>query len=461
MSRAPSPVNPYRALPATEALRQHPDLAPWVDELGAPLVLGWIRQALAEAREAIAQGQPPPTEAALVARVRQAIESHWLMRLRQVVNATGVVIHTNLGRAPLSRAARQAVQQAAMGYTNLEYDLLRGRRGHRGRGLTDVLCAVTGAEDGLVVNNNAAAVMLILRALAARRRVLIARTQLIEIGGGFRIPAILQQSGAKLVEVGTTNKVRLADYEEVLQRQTIGLVLWVHRSNFRIVGFHEEPSLSALAALARKYQVPLIADVGSGALLDTTRYGLPPEPTVPQALAAGADLVAFSGDKLLGGPQAGLIVGRRALLQRLRRHPLMRALRVDKITLAALEATLTHYARGEAEQQVPIWVMLATPVERIRQRARQWQQALGLGQVLPAQSTVGGGSLPTATLPSAAWVLTTRKPHALARALRTQPATPVVARVAQGRVWLDPRTVLPEQDEPLLRAVRAAWQALG
>ncbi|NPA31021.1 MAG: L-seryl-tRNA(Sec) selenium transferase, partial [Chloroflexi bacterium] len=278
-------------------------------------------------------------------------------------------------------------------------------------------------------------------------------------GGGFRIPAILKQSGAKLVEVGTTNKVHLRDYEEALASQPIALLLWVHRSNFRIVGFHEEPDLPALARLARKYQVPLVADVGSGALLDTTRYGLPPEPTVQQVLAAGADLVAFSGDKLLGGPQAGLVVGRAALVQRLSRHPLMRALRVDKLTLAALEATLSHYLRGEAEREVPVWAMLAARVDDLRARAQAWQQATGLGQVLEAQSTVGGGSLPTATLPSAAWVLHGSRPHALARALRTQWPHPVVARVAQGKVWLDPRTVLPEQDAEVAAAVAASWNA--
>ncbi len=456
MSSAP-PVNPYRALPATEALRRHPDLAPWVAELGPDLVLSWIRQALDAARAAIAQGHPSPTLEDLIAQVRQAIESHLLLRLREVINATGVVLHTNLGRAPLSRAARAALVQAAQGYTNLEYDLARGRRGHRGRGLAALLAAVTGAEDGLVVNNNAAAVMLILRGLAARRRVLIARTQLIEIGGGFRIPAILQQSGAKLVEVGTTNKVRLSDYEAALQQQPIALVLWVHRSNFRIVGFHEEPGLPALAALAQRHRVPLVADVGSGALLDTTRYGLPPEPTVQQALAAGADLVAFSGDKLLGGPQAGLIVGRRRWVQRLARHPLMRALRVDKLTLAALEATLQHYLRGEAEREVPVWAMLSARPEVLRARATAWQQATGLGTVQATQSAVGGGSLPAATLPSAAWVLTTAHPHRLARALRIRPTRPIVARVAQGRVWLDPRTVLPEHDAEVARAVAEAW----
>ncbi len=449
------PVNPYRALPATEALRQHPDLAPWAAEVGPALLTDWIRAVLAEARQAIAAGAAPPTPAELRAAVQQRIQAHLLLRLRRVINATGVVIHTNLGRAPLSAAARAALQEAALGYTNLEYDLLRGRRGQRGRGVVALLQAVTTAEDGLVVNNNAAAVMLILRALAARRRVLIARTQLIEIGGGFRIPAILRQSGAKLVEVGTTNKVRLRDYEEVLQTQPIGLLLWVHRSNFRIVGFHEEPSLSELSQLARRYEVPLVADVGSGALLDTRLYGLPPEPTVQQALAAGADLVAFSGDKLLGGPQAGLVVGRSRWIQRLARHPLMRALRVDKLTLAALEATLLHYARGEAEAQVPVWAMLTAQVEHLRGRARAWQQATGLGQIQETRSAIGGGSLPTATLPSVAWVLRPRQPHAFARALRTRLPRPIVARVQQGRVWLDPRTVLPEDDAEVAAAVAA------
>ncbi len=449
-------ANPYRQLPSLDAWLQRAPWPDWAAELGRPLLVAWARQVLEQARAAIAQGAPPPSTDALDARLLQRVETHLLLRTQGVVNATGVVIHTNLGRAPLSRAARQALAQAALGYTNLEYDLAAGRRGHRGTALADLLRGTTAAEDGLVVNNNAAAVMLILRALAPRGRVLIARTQLIEIGGGFRIPAILQQSGAKLVEVGTTNKVRLADYEEALRQQPIRLILWVHRSNFRIVGFHEEPTLAELAALARRHGVPLVADVGSGALLDTTRYGLPWEPTVQHALQAGADLVAFSGDKLLGGPQAGLIVGQSAWVARLRRHPLMRALRVDKLTLAALEATLTHYLRGEAEREVPVWAMLAAPAEALKRRARAWQREAGVGEVLPYASAIGGGSLPAATLPSFAWVVRAPKPHALARALRTRRPWPVVARVAQGRVWLDPRTVLPEQDALVPEAVRAA-----
>ena len=452
-----APTNPYRLLPSTDGLLHHPEVAPWIQDIGPALLTAWVREVLAHARVTIAQGQSSPSMEALVAQVRSRIETHLLLRLRQVINATGVVVHTNLGRAPLSRAARQALLEAAEGYTNLEYDLIQGRRGKRGVGLEDLLSAATGGEAGLVVNNNAAAVLLVLRALAARKRVLIARTQLIEIGGGFRIPAILRQSGARLVEVGTTNKVHLRDYEEALASQPIGLLLWVHRSNFRIVGFHEEPDLASLAELAREHHIPLVADVGSGALLDTTRYGLPAEPTVQQALRAGADLVTFSGDKLLGGPQAGLIVGRHTWVKRLARHPLMRALRVDKLTLAALEATLLHYLRGEAEREIPVWAMLTARLDDLRARAQAWQQATGLGQVVETESAIGGGSLPAATLPSAAWVLHPPKAHALARALRARLPRPVVTRVAQGRVWLDPRTVLPEQDQEVLQAVRATW----
>lgn len=453
---AASSINPYRALPSTDRLLRHPEVAFWEQDVGAALLTTWVREVLAQARASIAQGDEVPSREELAARVGRRVETHLLLRLQGVINATGVILHTNLGRAPLGRAARRALDAIASGYANVEYDLARGRRGPRNPGLMALLRAATGAESGLVVNNNAAAMLLILRALAARRRVLIARTQLIEIGGGFRIPSILRQSGARLVEVGTTNKVHLRDYEDALASQPIGLVLWVHRSNFRIVGFHEEPRLAQLTELARAHGIPVVADVGSGALLDTTRYGLPPEPTVQQALQAGADLVAFSGDKLLGGPQAGLVVGRQAWIQRLVRHPLMRALRVGKLTLAALEATLLAYVRGQAETEIPVWAMLAASRKTLRARARAWQQAVGQGQVIEAESTIGGGSLPTATLPTTAWVLRPRRPHEVARALRTRRPRPVVARVAQNRVWLDPRTVLPEHDAEVAQAVAEA-----
>ena len=288
--------------------------------------------------------------------------------LLSVINATGVIIHTNLGRAPLSQAARQAMEAVAAGYSNLEYDLDVGERGSRYRHAEQLLCRLTGAEAALVVNNNAGAVFLALTALARGRSVIISRGQLVEIGGGFRIPDVLRQSGAQLVEVGTTNRTHLSDFRDAISLET-ALLLRVHTSNFKQIGFTAEVSLADMVALAHSVGLPVVDDLGSGTLLDTARYGLSAEPTVQDSVAAGADLVTFSGDKLLGGPQAGLIVGRASLIAELRQHPLTRALRVDKSTLAALQATLLHYARGEAEREVPVWRMIATPLEALAARA--------------------------------------------------------------------------------------------
>ena len=345
---------------------------------------------------------------------------------------------------------------AAAGYTTLEFDLARGARGRRDLHAEDLLTRLTGAEAALVVNNNAAAVLLALTGLARRKQVLVSRSQLIEIGGGFRIPEILQQSGARLREVGTTNRTYPSDFLEAIDERT-ALILRAHHSNFRITGFTAEPALEELARLAAQHDLPLLDDLGSGALLDTAAFGLGHEPTVQESLRAGASLVAFSGDKLLGGPQAGILVGGQAWIDRLRRHPLARALRPDKLCLAALSATLLHYLREEAAEQVPVWRMIAASAAQQRKRARAWQVALGAGEVIKSRSTVGGGSLPEETLPSWSLALGVRRPDRLVAGLRGA-VPPVVARVEQDRVLLDPRTVLPEQDDPLLAALRAALQ---
>ncbi len=446
----------FRALPSTQWLLEHPDVASWIVQVGREKVVQEARSLLEELRSSLRRGHPAPERETIVQTL-----AHRLMRLahpnlKAVINATGVLLHTNLGRAPLADEALNALNQVARGYSNLEYNLERGRRGSRLDHIAPLLRDVTGGEDGLVVNNNAAAVLLILQALARRRRVLIARTQLVEIGGGFRIPEILKQSGAKLVEVGTTNRVHLQDYREILETQPVALVLWVHRSNFRIVGFHSEPPLEALTSLAHEYGLPLVADVGSGALLDTTPFGLPHEPTVQDCLKAGADLVCFSGDKLLGGPQAGIIVGRTDLVARLRKHPLYRALRPDKLALAALEATLRIYRRGSIQKDLPLWQMLALTPEEIHHRAQAWQEALGMGQVRPSVSTIGGGSLPDATLPTYVLSLRSSHPSSFVSHLRMQ-HPPIIARVQDDAVLFDPRTVFPHQDEALLRGIRQAW----
>ena len=439
-----------RDLPSVDRLLAQSDEL--VRAYGRPLTTQAYRDVLDAARARLrrpANGSAAPTSAELFAQARDRLLALTAPSLRPVINATGVIIHTNLGRAPLSAAALAEVAAAARGYSTLEYDLAEGERGSRSAHVEARLTQLTGAEAALVVNNNAAAVLLILAALAPGRGVVIARSQLIEIGGGFRVPDVLQQSGARLVEVGTTNRTHLPDYQQALT-EDVALVLHAHRSNFTQIGFVSEPSLAELASLDR----PLIDDLGSGALLDTAAYGLAHEPTVPESLAAGAALVAFSGDKLLGGPQAGIVVGRRALVERLKRHPLARAVRADKLCLAALSATLLHYLRDEAAREIPVWRMLATPLATLDERAQIWAALLGpAASVIDGKSTVGGGSLPGETLPTRLLALAVDAPNALAARLRAE-NPPIVARVANERVVFDPRTVLVEEDAALVRGIR-------
>lgn len=453
--------DPRRQIPSVHRLLEHPAVAPWVAKVGHAWAVDTARHLLEEARKAMVSGQTVQSDPEALAQILAFRLAHLAKPfLRRVINATGVVLHTNLGRAPLSPEAVRHLTEIMTGYTNLEFHLETGRRGSRLDLVLPLLRLLTGAEDALVVNNNAAATLLALQVLARRRRVLTARTQLVEIGGSFRIPDILQQSGAKLVAVGTTNKVHLDDYRQILETQPIALVLWVHRSNFRIIGFHAEPTLQEIADLAHTYGCPVVADVGSGALLSTRTLGLPHEPTVQECLQAGADLVCFSGDKLLGGPQAGIIVGRKDLVTRLRKHPLYRALRVDKLTLAALEITLRLYAQGKALTHIPLWQMLTMPPETLAQRVRAWQARLGFGEIRESTSTVGGGSLPETYLPTYVLALPYRHPQRLLHALREQ-EPPIIARVEGDTVVLDPRTVFPEEEEALLRGVVRAWQAVA
>ena len=377
--------------------------------------------------------------------------------MRRVLNATGVVLQTNLGRAPLSRAALDAIVEAA-GATSVEYDLAAGRRGERHGHTRALLAELCGAEDGVVVNNNAAAVLLALAALASRREVIVARGELVEIGGGFRIPDVLGRSGARLVEVGTTNRTYVKDYAAAIGERTAA-ILRVHASNFRMTGFVARPDDRSLAALARERGISLIHDLGSGTLLDTAAFGLAREQTVQEAVAAGADVVTFSGDKLLGGPQAGIAVGRAAAVAAMRAHPLMRALRPDKLTLAALVATLELYRDGRAAAEVPVWRMIGARPAALVARARAVAAALARAGVaaraVETESTVGGGSLPEETQPSRAVLLTEARPSEALAALRG--ATPaVVARIVEDRVALDLRAVLPEDDETLIRTVAVA-----
>jgi L-seryl-tRNA(Ser) seleniumtransferase len=452
-------ANPLRQLPSVDALLQHPGAIALSERYGRAALTAALRETLSALRARLQAAQDTPHDApavldAAAARLRAAFAP----TLRPVINATGIILHTNLGRAPLSDAAIAALSAVARDYSTLEYDLATGTRGSRLIHAEKLLCAVTGAEAALVVNNNAAALVLLLTALARGQGVILSRGQLVEIGGGFRVPEVMAQSGAILVEVGTTNRTRPADYERAILDRPEGvpppaLLMRAHASNFKQIGFTESVSIAELAAIARRHDLLLVDDIGSGALLDTAPYGLDPEPMVQDSLRAGADLVAFSGDKLLGGPQAGLIAGRRDLIDRLRRHPLARAVRADKLCLAALTATLEHYRRGEALAHVPVWRMIAMPLSDIETRAAQWAAALGeKSSVIASESMVGGGSLPGATLPTRVLGISVNDLDAVAGRLRAADV-PVIARIHEGRLLFDPRTVRPDQDEALLAAL--------
>lgn len=451
----------FRALPSVDLVLSQPAVEELVQVYSRSAVIGLVRQRLEECRRIIAEGAAPPTLIELVDSVKQRAAEVWRTFPRPVINATGVILHTNLGRAPLSTQAMQAMADAGRGYTNLEFDLEKGERGSRQGYVSSLLRQLTGAQAALVVNNNASAVVLGLAAVARGKEVVVSRGEAVEIGGGFRIPDVLAQSGAKLVEVGTTNRTYVSDYEAAITENTAAL-LKVHASNFRVLGFTHAPTVEELVEVGRQRSVPVLHDLGSGCLLETTQFGLAHEPTPQESIAAGCGLAFFSGDKLLGGPQAGIVVGREELVRLLERHPLARAVRLDKLSLAALSATLLHYLKGEATVAIPSWRMISMPAAELKRRAARWKRVLGPQAILlQGESTIGGGSLPGETLPT--WLVALELVDAaggaegLASRLR-QGSPPVVARIEEERVLLDPRTVLPEDEKAL---VQAAKQAMG
>jgi L-seryl-tRNA(Ser) seleniumtransferase len=448
-------MSELRDLPSVDTLLQSAETAELFRLYGRSLTLDAIRAALDQARSRFKDGEPLPDESMLLDWARQKLEDWIRPSLRPVINASGVIIHTNLGRSPLSEETIQAIRQVSMVYSNLEYDLDAGRRGSRLVHADSVLTRLLGVEAALVVNNNAAAVLLTLAALAERRRVVIARSQLVEIGGGFRVPDVMKQSGAKLFEVGTTNRVHLRDYQQAIADEPVKLIMHAHRSNFDIVGFTTEPAWEDVAAVAHAADIPVLDDLGSGALLDTAEYGLAHEPTVQESLAAGSDLVCFSGDKLVGGPQAGIIVGRDALIAKIKKHPLARAVRADKMALSGLSATLNHYLKDEAEEKIPVWRMIAARPPQLESRVQSWAASLEGAGVTPGESTVGGGSLPGEILPT--FLLTLDVPHPdrfMQRLRKFDP--PIIGRIQDEKAVFDPRTVLPEQDDSLLEGIRQA-----
>lgn len=455
-----------RQLPKVTTLLGHPSLAELRGELPGPVLTGLVRQVLESVRLGILAGQQTLlTLDQLAEQVRRAAQAELQPGFRRVINATGIVLHTNLGRAPMSDAAAHAALMAAEGYLNLELDLTTGQRSSRQNPIREGICRITGAEAATAVNNCAAATMIVLRALASGKEVIVSRGQLVEIGGSFRIPEILTVSGATLREVGTTNITRLKDYEQAITPNT-GLIMRIHTSNYRISGFTESVGIAELAELGRKHNIPVVDDVGSGAVYDLSQYGLPAEPVVSEGIRAGADVVLFSGDKLLGGPQAGLIAGRRWIIDRIERDPLMRALRLDKMVLAALDATLRHYRSADvAIQQLPTLKLLTTPLAELHIRASVFAEQLGsvnglsLVQVRDDVCFVGGGSLPDQAIPTKVIALKAASISEETFAQRLRLGTPaVLGRIQAGELLLDLRTVFSHQEADLLNAIRHAVQ---
>ena len=454
-------MSELRKLPAVDQLLGDRSGSALLEEFGRGLTITAVREVLDELREQLKSGkrQSAADREEILELARRKLIEKTTPSLRSVINATGVILHTNLGRAPLSREALQVIAEVSAGYCTLEYDLQRGGRGSRSMHVEETLCSLTGAEAALVVNNNAAALLLILSALARRRPVVIARSQLVEIGGGFRIPEVMAQSGAKLIEVGTTNRVHLEDYREALQT-SVALVVRAHHSNFKIIGFTSEPDLHEIVEVSHERGVPVVDDLGSGALLDTAQFGLAHEPMVQESLNAGADLVCFSGDKLLGGPQAGILIGKAALVEKIRKHPLARAVRADKMCLAGLAITLLHYLKEEAVQKIPIWQMISASPENVHQRAVCWRERLGWGEVIPGRSMVGGGSLPGETLPTSLLAFEIPGASRVLQRLRELPY-PIIARVEEERLVFDPRTVLVEQEKAFLDELNLVFQSIN
>lgn len=452
-------MSEYQNIPSVEFLLQEKKTQKLILENGRPLVIRAIQEVLNNTRTSIAKGSKTPSINNLSDQVNHLIEKLISPTLLGVINATGIILHTNLGRALLSQDTINAMQSVSVGYSNLEYDLKKGKRGKREVHAEKLLENLMGVESALVVNNNASAVLLALSALAKRKRVIIANSQLVEIGGGFRIPDVMRQSGAKLNAVGTTNRVHLSDYENALQ-EPAALVLTAHHSNYKIIGFTTEPELEQIVKIAHSHSTPVVVDLGSGALLDTEKFGLSHEPTVQETLKAGADLVCFSGDKLLGGPQAGIMIGSKQLIDKLKKHPLARAVRADKICLAGISAVLIHYLKNEAIEKIPVWQMISMDSGSIKKRAEEWKDQIGQGSILKGESMVGGGSLPTESLPTSLFCLDVTNPDQFHKFLRTPP-TPVISRIENNQVLFDPRTVRKEEEKELITKIKTILKRIN
>lgn len=440
----------FRSLPSMDRLLSDPRLKILSQQFTRESVAVITRSQLNDIRKDISKGEGTPNCEDIVKSIELRIQKEWCSSPKFVINATGVILHTNLGRAPLSYESNIAIQKVLAGYSDLELDLNKGTRGSRQTFVSNLLCQLTGAESALVVNNNAAAVLLGLSALANDKEVLVSRGQAIEIGGGFRIPELLQQTKAKLVEVGTTNRTYIEDYANAINDKTAA-ILSIHTSNFKVTGFTHSPKIDELAALGTKHGIPVLDDLGSGCLLDTSQFNLAHEVMPHESLKAGVELVFFSGDKLMGGPQAGLIIGKQKLIQMLSSHPLARAVRIDKSSIAALSATLIHYIKGEALEKIPVWQMISTKLDELKIRADRWAELdRDRIEVVKGQSTIGGGSLPGETLPSWLISIDTSMTKGGAELLLTRlrhSDPPIIGRIDNEQVILDPRTVSSSDDK--------------
>jgi len=449
----------YRSLPSVDALLKSDDVAALVADFSHDAVTMLARDVLGKAREAIKNsGQALSTEE-IIADIGKRANQAWGAWPKPIVNATGVVLHTNLGRSPLSPSVAEAAAASSSIYSDLEFDLTSGKRGSRNAHISELISQTTGSEAGIAVNNNASAVLLTLAAVVsadpAKTEVIVSRGEAVEIGGGFRVPDVMLQSGATLVEVGTTNRTYASDYEAAITHNTAA-ILKVHPSNFVVEGFTHVPDLADMVAVGNKHGIPVINDLGSGCLVDTRKYGLDQEPKAQDSVSDGAALTLFSGDKLLGGPQAGLIAGQKQWVDLVSKHPLARAVRIDKMTLSAIAATLVAYLKGAHEDEIPIWNMISMSESKITNRAEHWCSEIGTGSVERARSAVGGGSLPGQTLPTTILAITpTGSPDSFAANLRLSPVS-VIARIENDRVLLDPRTVLVDQDSAVVEAINFA-----
>lgn len=450
---------PARELPSIDRIMGHHSVRALSSQYGRAWVTDVVRYQLSQTRSMVLSGIVTPALESIVSLIVKKMHEIGQIGSRAIINATGVILHTNLGRAPLGSEAAQAILDTVQNYSDLEIDLLTGLRESRQKQVKDLLCYLTGAESGMVVNNNAAAMLLALSATSAGKEVIVSRGEEIEIGGSFRIPDVLKQSGTLMVEVGTTNRTYIHDYESAITENTSAL-LKVHPSNFRIEGFTHTPDIAELTQMARKHGVLVFHDIGSGCLFETEKYGLTHEPMPQESLAKGADLVLFSGDKLLGGPQSGIIVGKAEIIELLEKHPMYRALRVDKMNLASLSATLLYYMKGEADTKLPVWQMILESETNLKQRAKKWAQAIGARAiVIQGSSTIGGGSLPEETLPSWLVAIDCGKQSAkcleLVEKLRIG-KPPIIARIDANMVLFDPRTVLQQEDSVFLQRVKEA-----